>query len=384
MQYSFSNKTRDLIDILDTVRRDEPRFISNFNRVPGVVGGTLKFTDDIIQVKGFTALNNGGGLFTVSKCAVNDIHEGMLIRPMDSAALFRIAKKDYQDIYLDLVASNGTDISGAAGLDDGVIEFSIISYPEGAFTDGDEVAPEPNWNAYQQFSKDIVASDSILALNTYGSIDNVINRQTAFALSELARDLNRVALFGRRAEAAAPDIRAEAGGLYWFASVYGCGVINGHNEALTSELINRAASVLIRRGGDPMQILCPPGQARVISNEYRDRIQILRSDDRRGAYVAVIVNEINGRGMTIMADPDVPDTDVWILDTAGFKYSVSDDTGFKDRDNTPNGFNGVRRVASGAITFEFNNIAQRCVRIYNVQRSFDTVTAMSKRRLERG
>ena len=67
-----------------------------------------------------------------------------------------------------------------------------------------------------------------------------------------------------------------------------------------------------------MQILCSPGQARVISNEYRDRIQILRSDDRRGAYVAVIVNEINGKGMTIMADPDMPDGDAWLLDTNCF------------------------------------------------------------------
>lgn len=381
MQYSFSNRNRDLIDILDTVKRDEPRFISNFNRVPGVVGDMLKFTDDILQVKGFTALNNGGALFTVHKCAVNNIHEGMLIRPTDCAALFKITRKHYSDIYLELVAANGTTISGAADLDDEVVKFSIVSHPEDAFTEGVEVAPEPNWNAYQLFRKDIVVSESILALNTYGSVDNVINRQTAFALSELARDLNLVALFGRRV-AAAPDVRAEAGGLYWFASKYGCGTINGRGKSLTSDLINSAASDLIRRGGDPVQILCSPGQARVISNEYRDRIQILRSDDRRGAYVAVIVNEINGRGMTIMADPDVPDTDVWILDTAGFRYSVNA-SGFKDQDNTPDGFNGIRRVASGAITFEFNNIAQRCIRIYDVQSSSNTMLATSERQSER-
>lgn len=33
MFYSFANKERDLADILTTVIRDEPRFISNFNRV---------------------------------------------------------------------------------------------------------------------------------------------------------------------------------------------------------------------------------------------------------------------------------------------------------------------------------------------------------------
>ena len=104
-------------------------------------------------------------------------------------------------------------------------------------------------------------------------------------------------------------------------------------------------------GGDPTQILCSPGQARVLSCEYKNQLQILRSDDRRGAYVAVVVNEINGRGMTIMADPDVPDTDVWVLDPAGFGLSSLNGRAITDTDATPKGFDGIKRMALGELTF---------------------------------
>ena len=128
-------------------------------------------------------------------------------------------------------------------------------------------------------------------------------------------------------------------------------------------MINDAAQNILSEGGDPMQILCSPGQARVISCEYKDRLQVLRSDDRRGAYVAVIVNEINGRGLTVMADPDVPDTDCWLIDPSGFGLSNLRGRAISDSDSTPKGFDGIRRTALGELTFEFKNAQQRCCRI---------------------
>ena len=122
-------------------------------------------------------------------------------------------------------------------------------------------------------------------------------------------------------------------------------------------------------GGDPQQILCSPGQARVLSNEFKDRLQVLRSDDRRGAYVAVLINEVNGRGMTIMADPDVPDTEAWVLDPAGFGMRNLKGRAISDEDATPKGFDGIRRVALGELTFVFKNAKQRLCRIKGLQSS---------------
>ena len=61
--------------------------------------------------------------------------------------------------------------------------------------------------------------------------------------------------------------------------------IDGDGARLDSFIINDAAQRVLGEGGEPLQILCGPGQARVISNEFKERLQVLRSDDRRGAYV---------------------------------------------------------------------------------------------------
>ena len=125
-----------------------------------------------------------------------------------------------------------------------------------------------------------------------------------------------------------------------------------------------------------MQILCSPGQARVLASEYRQNLQILRSDDRRGAYVAQIVNEINGRGMVIMADPDMPDTDAWVIDPMGFGLASLQGRSICDEDATPKGFDGIKRMALGEITFEFKNAKQRLCRIKNLQSSAAALAAL--------
>ncbi|UKI31261.1 MAG: DUF5309 domain-containing protein [Lentisphaeria bacterium] len=243
--------------------------------------------------------------------------------------------------------------------------------------DGDEtgITGASEYNCCQIFRKDIILSGTALAINVFGSADNQLNRQTAFALGELARDLNRVALFGRRVEATATT-RGEAGGLYFFGTRSNSPAIDALTTKLDSTLVNDAAQAVMGAGGDPTQILCSPGQARVLSCEYKNQLQILRSDDRRGAYVAVVVNEINGRGMTIMADPDVPDTDVWVLDPAGFGLSSLNGRAITDTDAPPKGFDGIKRMALGELTFVFRNAAQRICRISNLQASSEALAAI--------
>ena len=243
--------------------------------------------------------------------------------------------------------------------------------------DGEETShlSGSEYNYMQIFRKDIVLTGSALAINLYGSIDNMVNRQTAFALSELARDLNRVALFGVRREPGA-DTRGAAGGLYHFAADGDGMEVDAEALALDSFMINDAAQNILSEGGEPMQILCSPGQARVISNEYKNSLQVLRSDERRGAYVASVVNEISGRGMTIMADPDVPDTDVWVLDATGLGLASLKGRSITDVDATPRGFDGIKRMAIGELTFEFKNAKQRMCRIRNVMPSMEALRTL--------
>ena len=378
--YSFANRKRDLSDVMATVIKDEPRFISNFRMTAPASSAKHEYLEDQLTGRGVTAISISGGTLTLSAADAAKLKVGTLVALKDDPALFRVSGVTSGSAVLEIASGNGSEIASVSDLPAAGGSFIIVSTPMNEGTsngDGEENyhLSTVQWNATQIFRKEIVLSGTALAVNLFGNADSQLNRQTAFALSDLARDLNRVALFGRRVEASASG-RGEAGGLYFFGTAPGVPSIDAGKSKLDSFLINDAAQAILGEGGDPMQILCSPGQARVISNEYRDRIQILRSDDRRGAYVAVIVNEINGRGMTIMADPDMPDNDAWVVDTGCFALAPLAGRTISDMDATPSGFDGIRRVAIGELTFEFRNVAQRCCRIKNLLASSDAIAAL--------
>ena len=374
--YSFADRTRDLSGVMSTVIKDEPRFISNFKPVADATSRKHEFWEDQLTGRAISAPTINDGILTVSPEDAAKLQPGTMIALHNDPALFRVDEIDGETVHISLAASNGSEYTAVSVLPD-YGTFIIVSTPmaEGSTNgDGEENYQFGStvWNATQIFRKEIVISGSALAVSLYGNADNQLNRQTAFAMSELARDLNRVALFGRRVEAAA-GVRGEAGGLYYFANLNRVPVINAQGTTLDSFIINDAAQNVLGEGGDPMQILCSPGQARVISREFSDRMQLLRSDDRRGAYVAVIVNEINGKGMTILADPDMPDNDVWVLDPACFGLANLAGRAITDTDATPKGFDGIRRLAIGELTFEFKNIQQRACRISGLKSSSDAI-----------
>ena len=377
--YSFANRKRDLSDILSSVIKDEPRFISNFRRVPDARLGKHEWLEDQLQGRGITATAISSGVLTVSAADAAKVRVGTLLGKKDDPALFAVTAVGSTSVTVTLAAANGSTLTVATLPETGA-SFNIISTPMAEGTgngDGEEnySLSQAQWNATQIFRKEIVLSGTALAVNLYGGADNQLNRQTAFALADLARDLNRVALFGRRVEGDATH-KGEAGGLYYFGTGTGALEIDADGAKLDSFVINDAAQSVLGEGGDPMQILCSPGQARVISNEFKEHLQVLRSDARRGAYVAVIVNEINGKGLTVMADPDMPDGDAWLIDPSGFGLANLTGRAISDEDATPRGFDGIRRTALGELTFEFRNVKQRCCRIKNLMASASAIAAL--------
>ena len=373
--YSFANKKRDLSDILSTVVKDEPRFISNFKTVPEGSAQKHEWLEDQIAGRSVNVTAVNGNNITLSTTDIDKLKIGTLLVPQNDSALFRVANIASGNCTLELAGANGSQL---AMVENNTV-LNIVSSPmaEGSANgDGDDTfhASSSEYNYMQIFRKDIVLTGTAMAINVYGSVDNQINRQTAFALSELARDLNRVALFGVRREPTATT-RGEAGGLYNFAANGGMSV-NANGLALDSFMINDAAQNILSEGGEPMQILCSPGQARVLSNEFKNNLQVLRSDDRRGAYVASIVNEISGRGMVVTADPDLPDGDVWVMDTTGLGLSSLKGRAISDVDATPQGFDGIKRMAIGELTFEFKNAKQRFCRIHNLLASSEALKAL--------
>lgn len=375
--YSFQNVKRDLNDVLSTIIKDEPRFISSFK--PGRCANQQKheWLEDQIAGRSITPVAVNELNISASTADVAKLKPGTLLVPKNSPALFRVEEIiDNSGFSLSCVAANG---AASTAIVPGVV-LNIAGTPvrEGSDNgDGDEAAhvSDTAFNHTQIFRKDIIISGSALAISVNGGIDNQINRQTRIALAELSRDINRLALFGRRVQPA-PGVKGEFGGLYCFGTRPGSLSVNAGTAAIDSFVINDAAQLVLGEGGNPTQILCSPGQARVLSNEFKDSLQILRQDNARGAYVAVIVNEITGKTMTVTADPDMPDTEAWVNDVEGFELAPLKGRAITDEDSTPKGFDGIKRSALGEITLVFKNAGQRLCRIHNLKSSAAALAAI--------
>lgn len=365
--YNLANVKRDLSDLLNTVIADQPRFISNFRPVSNAFATKHEWNEDLIGGRSVTATAVSGMAVTLSAADAKKVVAGTQVTVAGDSALFEVQSVSGNVATLALKGANGSKTTAPKVND----VLKIVSTPIVEGSDkGEEThhAGGVEWNATQIFRKEIILTGTAIAVNTYGNLDNNIARQTAFAMQELTRDLNRVALFGVRT-AVTDAVNGQIGGLYYFGATDGGLAVDAASAKLDSVLVNDAAQAILGAGGNPTQILVSPGQARVLSSELKDKVQVLRADDRRGAYVAVIVNDINGQGMTIIADPDVPDTDAWVLDPAGFGLSNLNGRAINDRDTTPNTFDGIKRTAIGELTLEFRNAKQRLCRISGLKGS---------------
>lgn len=377
MAYSYDliNKKRDLTEVLDTVIAAEPRFISNFKTVAAATQRKHEWLEDQIGGRSIVAASASGNAVTVSAGDAGKVAAGTLLKVQNDSAVFQVTSVNGTTVNVALVGANGSKLS-APPAGGGIME--IISTPtEEGSSAGENVFHQSGteYNTTTIIRKDITLSGTALAVNTFDGA-NDLTRQTRFAMMEAARDLNRLAINGVRI-AATGNVKGVAGGLYFFGTQEGgLSIPLDSAAALDSYMINDAAQAIIAAGGNPTQILCSPGQARVLSAELKDQIQIVNGDTKRGAYVAVVINDINGRGMTIIADPDVPDTDAWVIDPAGFGISYLKGRELKDEDSTPKGFDGIRRTAIGELTFEFKNAKSRLCRISGLTASAAAIAAL--------
>ena len=80
---------------------------------------------------------------------------------------------------------------------------------------------------------------------------------------------------------------------------------------------------------------------------------------------------------TIFADPDMPDTEAWVMDDSGLFLSNLQGRGITDMDSTPKGFDGIKRTAMGELTFVFKNAKQRLCRLYGLKASATALAEIS-------
>ena len=379
--YDLQNVKRDLSDTMNTVNKDEPLFISKFPRVRDAKAKKHEWLEDQIGGRGITATAaTSGGVLTVSAADAAKVSKGTLVSLKDDTAVFQVAEVSGTSVTLALVGANGSTLTAATLPTSGGV-YNIISAPkkEGSRNgDGDEGYHQTgkDYNTTMILRKDIVLTRTNMSVEVYGKIDNQIERQTAFQLQQLARDMNRIALFGPRRVEGSQGTPGEAAGLYFFATQPGCLSINGGGNIFDSFIVNDAGQATLNEGCFGDTILCHPSQGRVLSNERKAELQILRADDVRGSYVARIVNDTNGKIMTIIADPDMPNKEAFVMDCSGFGLSYLQNGGvISDEDVTEKGFDGIMRRILTEFTFEFINAKQRICRVYNLM---EPATALAK------
>ena len=75
-------------------------------------------------------------------------------------------------------------------------------------------------------------------------------------------------------------------------------------------------------------------------------------------------------------NPDMPDRDAFVIDPAGCGLAPLRGRAISDEDATPKGFDGVKRMALGELTFLFKNAKQRICRISGLTSSSDALAAI--------
>lgn len=362
--YELQNTVRDLTDITSTIIAGAPRFINLFGTVADATNPKHEWLEDQIAGRNITATAVADGVLTVSATDAAKVKVGTQLAIVGDSALFHVTAVSGTSVTIALLAANGSATTAPKAND----VLNIVSTPTARGSmEGENVFHQSgsNFNYTQIFRKDVSLNGTDLATRTYG-FENQIDRQTEIALQEMVRDMNRTVIFGARVQPVGATPGA-AGGLYFFGTQTGCLSVNLATAAkLTSKVVNDGAEKVIGAGGTPAGVLCSTGQARVLSADLKDKIQILQNDTRRGTYVANVINDITGAGMMIYGEPDMPDTDAFVFDPAGFGLSYLAGRGVKDEDTTPNGFDGIRRTILAEATFEFKNAKQRICRISNL------------------
>ncbi|MGE4302354.1 MAG: DUF5309 family protein [Victivallaceae bacterium] len=371
---------RDLGPALDTVMESSPRFVTLFNRGGVAYNQKHEWLQDTLRPRTFETTSANSATVVLDSSYMTGLKAGMQFVEADKVALFEITSCGTSTFTYSCTASRGLATSDCV-VTSGA-EIKIVGYANPEFTsrgDGESTVRSvaTDYNFTQIIRKYVQISDTAIQTRTYDEIENNIAAQTEYMLKQVAYDMNAIAVFGNRSSATA-SVNGTAGGLYDFGTQSGCLAIANAASAtrLDCFMANDAAALITDAGGNCDYIYCSPGQARVLSNDYRNLVTVDRGSIQRGTFVAQIVNDQTGKVMTIICDDLCPDTEAWALDSTGLLYVPVQNRDIRDYDTTTKDIDGVERTVIGEFTLEFKNSKARLCRIKNLSPSATELALM--------
>ena len=365
--YSLSNKARDLGPALHTVIEKFGGFLALFKPAAKATNHKHEWHQDRIGGRGFAVTAYSSSKATLSAADYAKVRVGTLFRVKGYPVVFIVTELcDDNKIKASVHAANGNNDKTALAANDECLIIGTPVKPGSKLGEGDDTHRTigTGYNYTQIVRKDTGLTNSDMATLTTDGVENSIARQTEHAVDEARRDLAHAAIWGVRTERdLANNVYGEAGGIYCFTA--DGMTVDADGARLSSKLVNDAALKITAAGGTPTVVVCTPAQARVLGNEYKDKVTVMRDDKVRGVYVAVVANEADGSGIRIIGDPGFDDGDAFVADEECFGLSVM--RPLHDEDSTTKGTDGISRMVLGEFTFEFRNAGERICRIKNLQ-----------------
>ena len=240
--YDLVNVKRDLSDILSVIIAAQPRFISLFPTRGTAKQKKHEWLEDSITGRSLTAISVVAETNTVTVSAADclKLKVGSLITMKDDSALFRVTTVGTTTFVYELAAAHG---SIKADIVNGSTVI-IVSTPMAEATengDGEQSYRQSGtaFNYIQTLRKEIVLSQVALSTAVYGNVDNALNKHTQDALTQLVRNMNRQAIFGKAVQGTV-SAKGEAGGLYAFATAAGGLAVDADGVAFDSFMVNDA------------------------------------------------------------------------------------------------------------------------------------------------
>ncbi len=377
---AFGNELEkiDLGDTLSTLIVKQPGFINLFPTKAPAKALRHEWLEDSLKPKEVAYLSaTAEGVFAFEEAkGAKAFEKGDYVAIKGKTATLKVVAVDEsaKTVTTTFVAANGSGLAASTlPTEAGTLQFLYHPIAEGS-EDGPQKGGKSgkNHNFTQIVRAKVKLSGSLLAIQTHG-LENTVIAQSKRALIDVARELDKIAVFGTRAERDVDDECGRAGGLYDFGLSDGAAEVDaspgGTASPLSYRLINDAAEEILNAGARPNAIICGPGQKRVLASLMASQITLSPGDRERGGTVDSIICDLTGEQMRIVVDYNVPDSDVWVVDTDGFGLAPLAGRWGIQKDTTTPRYDGVELTILNEFTLEFKNAAARLARITNLKDS---------------
>lgn len=365
LSYEYQNEVRSVVELFDQLRVSYPTFISLIPAGANAMATKEEWLEDSLSpvattIGSFDTDGDGTGVNLVSTAG---IRAGSILRFTTVADVSRTEQVQVASVDsatdLTVVRDYGSTTGVTLVVGDKV--YLVSSPLNEKTTAGSATGQEPDmaYNYTQIFDRVADISKTAQAIKIYG-LENALDYQVQVKMTEIMRELNSAAIFGRRVVRSS-SAQGSAGGVLQYIEG---GNIETTGGAISTAIINNMLEAIFNDGGfsNNYVILCAQNQARKISalNTAGSNpvVQKMNEDRTLGGYISSFVGDLpvmSGFQAKIVVDPNMLKDQIAVVDMNNIEMAWLNDRSLADWDATPQGADYFARRLLGEATFRIKN-----------------------------